>query len=331
MESLPIIKNVNYNLHAHGNNTGKFFILPPNTRILIPSLPEKLYATVEAECTFAKISLLNIDATCSNIDSLIKKFLYAQHKVTNPTLNFKVYGVGTKAMKCPIINYQNEKKNRFLTGIAKCPVTIKQMYLKDQISGGYGDREETYKQKGDIITIDNPSEKIDNFLKLFKESGITTNEIGTHYNLKNDIIAHLLYPHTKKDIVVSSSAAAANTEYQFITYYDTENFSTIEHLNYDISKFLAKQYVKESLLSLENIANYYRAKVDALYGRETIITIITFACNSFASDTNIKDYEREDEGMLYDEFIETRNFASRTLSAGTEQQLEIMLLKPYLP
>ena len=51
-----------------------------------------------------------------------------------------------------------------------------------------------------------------------------------------------------------------------------------------------------------------------------------------SSDTirDIKDYEREDEGMLYDEFIETRNFASRTLSAGTEQQLEIMLLKPYL-
>jgi len=60
----PIITSVNYNLSAHGANSGHFFDLPPNTRILLPSLPEAMFSTVSAECLFAKLSLVESDPTC---------------------------------------------------------------------------------------------------------------------------------------------------------------------------------------------------------------------------------------------------------------------------
>ena len=320
----PIFKNVNYNLHAHGANTGRFFKLPPNTRIFIPSLNEALYATVSAECLFAQLNLLTIDPACSNIDSLLSKFLSEQTRIineqtrmVNEPLSYKIYDTAFEIVDCPNILYEPEK-SQFTTGIAECPVVVKQTYLKNYKS----QTTHEFRQAGDTIIIDNPIQKIIEFNESFIHSGFDGIESMLNFRephkphsqlqklrsgLKKSIIAHLLFPYTKRASYSAPGAGAGAAAVpagnamielpNYITYYDSNKFTTIEHLTDNMGQ------PQESQIYLENIVKHYRHKIDSdpTLGPDTVITIITFACNKI--DASVKaQYEARDGGISYQEF-----------------------------
>jgi hypothetical protein len=302
--ALPIFKNVNYNLHAHGSNLGSFFELPRNTRIFIPSLNETLYATIDAECVFAQLNLLTIDPACSNINALLKEFLDAQSAEIGKPLNYKIYDSTLGITTCPNIYYEREK-SVFNSGVAKCPVTIKQTYLQDYITNSK-ERKEEFRQRGDTIDIDNPNEMIIEFKAECKAKGILYPSellsLDPRNSLRKRIIAHLLFPYTKK--IDSRDRTPDLIELpNYVTFYDSTNFTTIDHLKY---KIFGQRDLGKNSLFLEDIIRYYRRIIDddPSYGRETIITFLTFACNKIEDPAVKSSYDRGDQGILYEEFSE---------------------------
>jgi hypothetical protein len=311
-----MIKNVNYNLSAHGSNPGTFFNLPPNTRILLPSLPKAMLATAKAECTFAKMNLTHIDPTCSNIHKLIQELL-----ASSGNHQYKVYDSKLGIKRCPNINYSAENEKTFVTGIAKCPVTIKQTYLNDHISGAgagiHSDRPPEYRQQGETIIINDPEKKIDDFLESFGRLGFATINglFASRHGLKHNIIANLLFPYTKK--------LHQDRLPDYLTFYDKENYTTFDHIIYKITGSPIASGVS---INLEEIVRYYRAEVDRTDGQETIMTIITFACNHFESGVDVAQYKALDEGITYDEFFDKINYqlavVERSVSAETLRAIE---------
>jgi hypothetical protein len=327
-----IFKNVNYNLHAHGGNTGTFFNLPRNTRIFIPSLNDVLYASVEAECAFAQINLLDIDPVCSNIDNLLKEFLDAQSSLIHKKLDYKIYDTNLGITKCPNILYEPEK-SLFTTGIAQCPVIVKQTYLKNYVSHTTGN----FRQVGDTIIIDDAYSKIIDFKRSFKEFRFNNIQevlqrpiTAVGGKLKKSIISHLLFPHTKRINYVDPRVVTDDIIElpNYMTYYDSNKFITIEHL---IHNLCTVNIIKPGQkLYLENIIQYYRQKIDAdpMYGPQTIITIITFACNEIIDPAVKHRYDMQDKGISYEDFRSKSQFQG--LSKDLQEEIELQSIVPKL-
>ena len=295
----PIFKNKTFTLSAHGANTGTFFTLPPNTRIFIPSINDVVYASVDAECAFARLNLITIDPVCSNINSILNEYFESQKKVTRRDFSYKIYDSQLGIRECPNITYSPEL-DRFVTGVAECPVTIKQTYLKNYESKSqYGN---FFRQAGDVITITGADEKIRQFNTSFRSFGFRSidemfsEEDGTpRGNLKKSIIAHLLFPFTKR---LNQGISVVSQLPDYITYYDSSRFTTLQHL--------AHQMTLPSIVpfDLANIIYFYRQKIDreSPLGHQTVITFITDACNKIPEGLE-EGYKIQDKGILYDEFL----------------------------
>ena len=216
-----------------------------------------------------------------------------------------------------------------MTGIAKCPVTIKQTYLRDHVSGGYSGRPYEFRQKGDTIIIDEPDAMITKFHKAFKDYGFGESIDAMndepdrnwrharyeHSTLKNSIIANLLFPFTKK--------IPAGELPKYITFYDSKNYTTFDHMKCEVYGF--ENYKKKPHAELKDIVKYYREKTDRESGHDTILTIITFACNKLPAHIDRDVYNAKDKGISYDEFRERINFVGRLPSGvriDIDEQLE---------
>jgi hypothetical protein len=133
--------------------------------------------------------------------------------------------------------------------------------------------------------------------------------------LKHSIIANLLFPYTKK--------LYQDKLPDYLTFYDKENYTTFDHIIYKITKL---PIASRASINLEQIVEYYRAEVNKTDGPETIMTIITFACNNFESGVDVGQYKTLDKGITYDEFFDKINLklalVERLGSAGTLRAIE---------
>lgn len=118
---------------------------------------------------------------------------------------------------------------------------------------------------------------------------------------RKSIVAHLLFPHTKKNTNITLQNELLIPLPNYITYYDSKKFTTIDHL---------KHLINPNVLNLENVITYYRNKIDndTNYGPNTVITIITCACNKLPDGTDIALYNENNKGILYDDYIKKSTF-----------------------
>jgi hypothetical protein len=133
--------------------------------------------------------------------------------------------------------------------------------------------------------------------------------------LKHSIIANLLFPYTKK--------LYQDRLPDYLTFYDKENYTTFDHIIYKITGL---PIASRAFINLEKIVRYYRDEVDRTDGPETIMTIITFACNNFVFGVDVDQYKARDKGITYDEFFDKINLklalVERLGSAGTLRAIE---------
>ena len=320
-----IFQNKTFTLSAHGANTGTFFTLPHNTRIFIPSIPDVVWASCDAECAFARLNFIECDAVCSNIDSILNDFFASQQRIghSHKDFSYKIYDTRLNINECPNINYYSEQE-KFRTGIAECPAIVRQVYLQNHIS-----KNGKYRQIGDDIEIDNLERKILNFNKTFHELGFDSIEEMLNApdgvpidqpgydrytfqcgSLKNNIIANLLFPYTKR---LNSGSSAITQLPDYVTYYHSSKFTTLEKLLYEMEQ-------SRDTLTLENVIKFYRDKINLSHGKETFITIITTACNKIPSDL-MANYTAKDKGLLYKEYITSTHFTPEEFSPGTQQDI----------
>ena len=136
-------KNI-YSLNAHGSNTGTFFKLPNNVRVLIPSKLDYTYTLFYVDSLFFYLSLLKPNDDLSNLNKI---FSYI-NKIGD--IQYKIY-CGDMDMLCPNIEYSDDIDKDFRAGVSKLPCQLLVNYIDDY----YSETNKKYYQSGEQVYLDN--------------------------------------------------------------------------------------------------------------------------------------------------------------------------------
>lgn len=328
-QEVELNDNLHFNISCHGANTGKFFKLPANVKIMIPSEIEYIGIIPSNTALHWKLNCMRIDANFSNIKTIVDKMVYAESKAEAYNQNFKIYD-GNLDMNsnvprcdmCPIIEYSDDDK-LFYSGIAKCPVTIKKMHLIDKVY-----KNGQVKQTGSIETIgkDSIHQELDKIHKTY--IGVRLEELYRLHSMRINPMASLIFPMLKvatikqleysncpiQDCIPSitvtkDSVTLPGVKHNGQTYVDAFMIEPTDMYFADPTLFKRINIFKNEIhavidksknLTLEIIVNDLVTKYP-----NSQINIIAIACNRLPKDITPQAkaiYMATDKGIMYDEY-----------------------------
>ena len=218
-----------YNITAHGLNLGsdRFFKLPENVVLIIPSTLQSLYTGLIAEAVMWQLNLIKPDETLLNVKGFIDRYKSNHAASGHNLLDFKVYDSRSDHnIMVPNILYGPDPDNHLFAAIMQCPLKIKLEYLvdndcvlsqeesilldqqnmvsnHDKFSLQNTDRISPQanpkcikKKKGDTVDVDNTD--VIAHLEQHIQNRLHKFELTTHEKTNNPITP-LLYPHKKSE------------------------------------------------------------------------------------------------------------------------------------